>query len=174
MGTFLAVGTAARRRRHVALAVGTLAVVGAALVGATGASAGPAFSQTMVVPYDGVNPCTGEPITGTGTSHFLLSENLSASGNLESDLDVRVDGLKAVGVLSGKKYVVQEAFVHRFVFGGASEDTFDIVAHYVRVGEDGTLILGDDFYEYLRTHITANSNGVVTASRYDVNPMPCQ
>jgi hypothetical protein len=82
--------------------------------------------------------------------------------------------LQAVSLLTGKKYVVQDTFSDEFVFGGASEETFDITAHYIRVGEDRTFILGDDFYEYLRTHITANANGVVTAFSVRTNDMPCQ
>jgi hypothetical protein len=151
----------------------TLLAFLAALAAAAPASAGPALAQTMVTPYAGINPCTGEAITGTGTEHFLLSENLSASGVIQSDLNVRLDGLQAVSD-TGKKYVVQDTFEHDFVFGGADEESFDVVAHYVRVGEDGSFILGDDFYEYMRTHITANDNGVVTASKIDMNPMPCQ
>jgi hypothetical protein len=170
----LGVRVALSRRGSRASILVVLAVLAAGLVGTTGASAGPAVSQTTVFAYEGMNPCTAEPITGTGTLHFLLSENLSTSGTLQSHLETRLDGLQAVGVLTGKKYVVQDTFDDEFVFGGASEETFDVVVHYVRVGEDGTLVLGDDFYEYMRTHITANDNGVVTASRVDVNPMPCQ
>ena len=39
---------------------------------------------------------------------------------------------------------------------------------------DGGLILGDDFYEYIRAHITANANGTVTADYVRTNSMPCQ
>jgi hypothetical protein len=35
-------------------------------------------------------------------------------------------------------------------------------------------VLGDDFYEFLRTHITANANGIVTAFDVRTNAMPCQ
>lgn len=141
---------------------------------ATDAAAGPAVSSTTPITYGGTNLCTGETFTGTGNSHFLLSENVSASGVIQSHLDVRIDGLKAVAAPSGKKYVVQDTFNHEFVIGSASEDTFDITAHFVRVGEDGTLVVGDDFYEYLRAHITANANGDVTAFSVRTNDMPCQ
>jgi hypothetical protein len=143
------------------------------LIGAGGASAGPAFSETTPFPYANVNPCNGEAFSGTGTLHFLVSENLSTSGALQYHLNVRLDGLQAV-TLSGKMYVVQDTFNHEFVFAGADEDTFDITAHFVRVGEDGALVLGDDFYEFLRTHITANANGIVTAFDVRTNAMPCQ
>jgi hypothetical protein len=159
------------RRASCATAIVAFAV--GVLVSAGGASAGPAFSQTTPVPYEGVNPCTGEPFSGTGALHFLASENLSTSGALQYHLDVRLDGLQAV-TPSGKKYIVQDMFDHEFVFAGADEDTFDITAHFIRVGEDGALVLGDDFYEFLRTHITANANGVVTAFDVRTNAMPCQ
>jgi hypothetical protein len=162
------------RRAHVLPAIFATAGLVAALVGATGAAAGPAASETIPITYTGTNTCTGEAFTGTGDSHFLVSENVSASGVVQYHLDTHIDGLQAVGLVSGKRYVVQDTFDHEFVFSNASEDTFDITAHFVRVGEDGTLILGDDFYEYLRTHITANANGAVTALSVRTSDAPCQ
>ena len=162
------------RTRHSAFMLATtLALGGGALVGATGAGAGPAVSTATATPYTGTNPCTGEPFTGTGTLHFLLSENLSTSGNIQFHLNSRLDGLKAV-TATGKKYVVQDTFNWDFTIGSASEETFAITAHFIRVGEDGSLMVGDDFYEYMRTHITANANGEVTASRVEVEETPCQ
>ena len=67
-----------------------------------------------------------------------------------------------------------DALNHEFVWSGATEDTYDAAVHYIRVGEDGSFILGDDFYEYLRAHITANDLGVVTAFDVRTNDMPCQ
>jgi hypothetical protein len=150
-----------------------IALVACALLAATSTAAAPGVSTTTPVTYLGTNPCTGESFTGTGVVHMVMTENLSASGNLEYHLNSRVDGLTAVTV-SGKKYVVQDTFNHDFTFNAASEDTFAIVAHFVRVGEDGTFILGDDFYEYLKAHITANANGMVTAFKVDTSDDPCQ
>ena len=155
------------------LVVATLVLAGGALVGATSATAGPAVSQSSETMYSGVNSCTGESFAGTGALHFLTSENLSSSGVIEFHLDVRIDGLQAV-TLTGKKYVVQDTFNWEFVFGSAAEETFDVTAHFVRQGEDGSFVLGDDFYEYFRTHITANANGVVTAFDVRTNAMACQ
>jgi hypothetical protein len=164
-----------RRFRRLSFPAATLVLLAAgALIGATIAAADAAFSQTSAFTYTGTNACTGEMFTGTGNLHFLLHENLSTSGALEHHLDVRVDGLKAVALMSGKKYIVQDIFNDEFVFAGAAEETFNITAHFIRVGEDGTLFIGDDFYEYLRTHITANANGVVTAFDVRTNDMPCQ
>jgi hypothetical protein len=154
-----------RTQRSAFMLAATLALGCGALIGATGAGAGPAVSTTSPFTYSGENPCSVPPeaFSGTGTLHFLMSENLSTSGVLQSHLNARLDGLKAMTLLTGKKYVVQDTFNHEFVFSRAAEDTFDITAHFVRVGEDGSLVFGDDFYLYIRTHITANANGVTTA-----------
>jgi hypothetical protein len=162
-----------RTRRAAFMLATTLALGAGALIGATVAVAGPAVSTSTPMTFGGTNTCTGEAFTGTGTLHFLLSENLSASGSIQFHLNARLDGLKAV-TPTGKKYVVQETFNQEFVIGRATEETFAITAHYVRVGEDGSLVLGDDFYQYLRTHITANANGEVTASRVEFEDAPCQ
>jgi hypothetical protein len=144
-----------------------------ALIAVTCAAAGPGVSTTTPFTYDGFNTCTGEAFSGMGTLHTTSSDGLSASGNIEYHLYARIDGLKAV-TLTGKTYVVQDVFAHDFTISKASEDTFAMVAHYVRAGEDGTFVLGDDFYEYMRAHITANANGIPTAFKFDTSDQPCQ
>jgi hypothetical protein len=157
----------------VAFLLAAVVLAGGALIGATGASADAAFSETAPITYAGFNSCTGESFTGTGTMHFLMSDRMSSGGAIQHHLLTTIDGLQAVTPL-GKRYIVQDTFNHEFVFSGASEETFNVTAHYIRVGEDGTLILGDDFYEYMRTHITANANGMITAFDVRTNDMPCQ
>jgi len=148
------------------LAAGALAV-------ATGAAAAPGVSTTTPFTYFGDNSCAVEAFTGTGTMHTVTSDNLSPSGNIQFNLTVMVDGLQAVTV-TGKKYVVHDTFSNNFTISKATESSFTIVAHYVRVGEDGSFILGDDFYEYLQTHVTANANGVPTAFNVSTSDDPCQ
>jgi hypothetical protein len=164
------------RRVRASRAIFFLAVLmlgAGALIGATGAGAGPAVSTTTAVSYGGMNTCTGESFTGTGKLHFLLSENVSTSGAIQFHLNARFDGLQAV-TPTGKRYVVQDTFNWEFVFTRAAEETFDITAHFIRVGEDGSFVLGDDFYFYIRTHITANANGATTAFQINTQDMPCQ
>jgi hypothetical protein len=146
---------------------------GAALIGASSAAAGPAFSQTSAFVYDGFNTCTAEAFTGTGTLRMDVNENVSTTGAIQYHMNTRIDGLKAV-TITGKKYVVQDTLNHEFVFSGADEDTYDMTVHYIRVGEDGSFVWGDDFYEYMRTHITTNSLGVVTAFQVSTSDAPCQ
>ena len=174
IGTFPIAPVRGRSRvSRTVLVVATLVLAVAALVGATSATAGPAISQDSDMMYSGVNSCTGETFAGTGRLHTVVSENLSMSGVIQYHLNTRYDGLKAV-TPSGKKYVVQDTFNWEFVFGSAAEETFDVTAHFVRQGEDGSFVLGDDFYEYFRTHITANSNGMITAFSVRTSDAPCQ
>jgi hypothetical protein len=162
------------RRLRASRAVFVLTVLGGgALLSAAGAGAGPAVATTTPTTYAGTNTCTGDAFTGTGTLHFLITENVSASGVLEFHLDARFDGLNAV-TPTGKKYVVQDTFNWEFVFSQAAEETFAVIAHFVRVGEDGSFVLGDDFYEYFRAHITANANGAITVQRMETEDQPCQ
>ena len=131
-------------------------------------------SQTTTMTYTGMNTCAGEMFSGTGTARFDLSESVATDGSIHHHLATRIDGLKAVAMISGKKYVVQETYFDEFNFVGASEETFSIRAHYIRVGEDGSFILGDDFYEYIHTHITANDQGMVTSFSVDTSDDPCR
>jgi hypothetical protein len=162
-----------RTRNAAALLLISLLLGAGALIGARAASADAAFSETTPTTYAGFNLCTGEPFSGTGTMHFLMSDRVSNSGALQHHLLTTVDGLQAVTPL-GKRYVVQDRYSDEFVFSGASEETFDITAHFIRQGEDGTFILGDDFYEYYRAHITTNANGMITAFDITTSDMPCQ
>jgi hypothetical protein len=155
------------------LAVVVITVVGSALIGATAAAADTSVSQTSTFMYTGTNPCTAETFTGTGNLHFLESSSLSTDGSIHYDLQTRIDGLQAVTV-TGKKYVVQDSFFDEFNFVGADEETFDITAHFIRVGEDGSFILGDDFYEKFQTHITTNDQGMITSFYVNTTDQPCQ
>ncbi len=169
-----------KRLRHVrslrtVFFLAALVLGGGALIGATGATAGPAVMTTAPFNFSGTNTCTGEVITGTGNLHFLQSDNLSSSGAIEYHLNVFIDGLQAVAIATGHKYVVQEVAPNwEFVFAGASEQTYQTTAHFIRVGEDGTFILGDDFYEFFRAHITVNNSGMITAFNVETSDVPCQ
>jgi hypothetical protein len=142
-----------------------------ALIAATGATAGPAFTTTTPFTFAGTNPCTGEAIAGDGTLHFLLTENLSTSGNIQVHLDVTISGLKAT-TLSGKKYVVinEEGLTDTFDSDGApSHHTLESTFQLVRSGEDGSLMMDDDFYEKFLAHTTANANGIVTVDDFTLD-----
>ncbi len=105
----------------------------------------PARADTVVlttVPFafSGTS-CTGEPFTGTGELHFLVSGNLSASGMAQSRLEANLQGLQAVGAVSGKKYVVVDTSTQTLVFDTPDlapyHETLEWIAQFIRQGEDG-------------------------------------
>ena len=161
-----------KKRRIWVSTFGALVLVAGALIGASSAAA-ETVSQTTVITYANTNFCTGEEFTGTGNVTFTESSTLGTDGLLHNRITSRIDGLKAY-TITGKKYVVQDTFFEEMNDVGAGEDTFRITAHYIRQGEDGTFILGDDFYQVISGHITANSAGMVTAFSYNVTEDPCQ
>ena len=71
-------------------------ILGGVLIGSAGATAGPATSMTFPFTLGVVNPCTGETITATGTEHFLITENLSGSANVQFHMEVGFSGVQAV------------------------------------------------------------------------------
>jgi hypothetical protein len=159
-------------RRTLALAV--LALVVCALVGTTAATADTGTSTTMPFAFGGDNPCTGETIAGTGNLHFLISSNMSASGNIQSHLQVSFSGIQANTTLPfpPKKYVVvdEEDLLDTFAPDGMpAHETVEHTLHFIRSGEDGTLFPDDDFYEHFLAHITANANGTVTVNDYTLD-----
>jgi hypothetical protein len=146
------------------LVLATLVFGIGALVAATGATAGPAVSTTTPFTFSGTNPCTGEAFSGTGSLHFLISDNLSTSGNIQFHIEATISGLQAV-TLGGKKYVVvlQENQTDTFDTDGMpAHQTLEHTVQFIRSGEDGTLFPDDDFFEHFLAHITANANGTVT------------
>lgn len=168
--------------RHVGLprptfVLSALMIAGVALLGPTGATAGPAFTTTTPFFFSGPNPCTGELVEGTGQLHFLLTSNESGNvpgtGNVQFHLDTTISGLQAMTV-TGKKYVVinEEGLTDTFdspdvaPFHQTVEHTFQLV----RSGEDGTIVGGDDFYEKFLAHFTVNANGIVTVDDYTLDP----
>jgi hypothetical protein len=117
--------------------------------------------------FAGDNPCTGEALEGTGNLHLVMSSNLSMSGMVQFHLEANLEGMHAA-TIAGKKY--QVPFVSpnwSFGFdsdGAPAHETFESLVQFVRLGEDGSFLSGDDFYEHFLTHITANANGTVTVS----------
>ena len=145
-----------------------LVLGGGALIGATVAMADPAVATTAPFTFNGTNTCVfpAEDFKGTGKLHLLFSSSLSTGGMVQSHTEANLQGLQAV-TLSGKKYVVPDSSTHTIVFDTPDlapfHETLEWTVQFVRVGEDGTsLVGGDDFYEHFLAHATVNANGVVT------------
>jgi hypothetical protein len=151
-------------------------IIGGVLIGttATAASAGPGVSTTTPFSFSGTNSCTGDVFAGSGQLHFLISDNLSSSGMIQYHMEATFSGLQAVTTfpIAGKKYVVidEEDLTDTFDSDGApAHETVEHTLQFVRSGEDGSLLMDDDFYEHFLAHITANANGTVTVQDLTLN-----
>ncbi len=165
-----------RRLTRVALRLtvfaSAFALLGLGAVALTSAaSADTAVATSVPLAFAGSNTCfvPAEEFMGTGELHFLTSANLSTGGMVQSHVEANLQGLQAVTVL-GKKYVVVDTSTQTIVFDTPDlapfHETLEWIVQFIRQGEDGTLVGGDDLYEHFLAHATVNANGVVTVDDF--------
>jgi len=120
------------------------------------------------------NPCTGEAFSGPGFIHMKIY--LTSAPNFHISIEENLEDVKGV-TLTGVRYVVPEQTSEQLIadqdFAPASV-TFEETEQFVRQAEDGTLIMGDDFYLRMMFHSTVNANGDATASVSNVAAAPCK
>src|SRR5712691_2514475 len=174
----LAGAAAPLRSSRAVFVLAALVLAAGALIGAARATADPAVETTTPFTFSGTNTCIfpAEDFVGTGNLHFLISSNLSTGGMVQSHLEANLQGLQAM-TLSGKKYVVVDTSTQTLVFDTPDlapfHETLEWIVQFIRQGEDGTLIGGDDFYEHFLAHATVNANGLVTVEDFS-NDTRCQ
>lgn len=122
------------------------------------------------------NPCTGEPLVITGFLHSRVYFDVDLDGSTHFVLEFNLEEMKAV-TTSGATYVVKESIETHT--NAQSEfvpfnTEFNFVEHYVRRGETGALVDGDDFYFAFRFHVTVNANGTTTVQRLASNDDTCR
>jgi len=137
-------------------------------------SAETVVSTTSPFTFTGTNDCVipAEDFIGTGGAHVVITGNLSAGGMAQSHIQVNFQGMRAT-TMSGKKYQVPDAETQSLEFDTADlapfHETFEQMLQFVRAGEDGTYLVGDDFYMHFLAHATVNANGVVTVQDVTLN-----
>jgi hypothetical protein len=158
-----------RARGSRAVFFGTLILAGGALIGAPGA-AGETESMTTPFAFAGTNACVipAEDFVATGNLRLGISGNLSGGGTATSQIQTALQGLKAqvVTVLGQtKNYVVPGESTESFLIdsdGAPYHLTIESMVQFVRQGNDGTYITGDDFYEHVLVRVRVNANNTVT------------
>jgi hypothetical protein len=122
------------------------------------------------------NPCTGEPLVITGFFHSRVYFDVALDGSTHIVVEFNLQNMKAIAP-TGAKYVVKESLeTHtnaQFAFIPFNTE-FNFVEHYVRRGENGAFVDGDDFYLAFRIHLTVNANGTTTAERLTSNEDTCR
>jgi hypothetical protein len=136
----------------------------AGLVPASAANPQATVIQTNTeVPIDffSMNTCTGETVTISGTSHVLFHATGTPSGNSNEKLEINfaLQGDSA----SGTHYVVNETVSTTTASHANGSTVFNSVSHLNVISQGST----DNLKVKLEWHVTVNSNGEVTASRFD-------
>jgi hypothetical protein len=168
LGVSMASSLRRRGSSRVTLVLAALALGIGALVSATGATAGPALTQTIPFSIVLMNTCAGTPaeeFLATGTVRMVESFNVSADGTFLLHTEMSASGAQGVTLLPPfKKYVFVDSQGETATADTPfpAEDTFEWTIQFIRQGEDGTLLPGDDLYFDLRAHFTINANGETT------------
>jgi hypothetical protein len=166
MQTFLA--NFVSRRRLTELLVVFVMVAAALVVPANKAAAQPVVLDRHV-PFDfaATNPCTGEPFTGSGFFHLKIT--LTVAPNFHLSVEENFESAQGT-TASGVRYVVPlQLATHTIIDSDVAPVTAtqEVMEQFIRQGEDGTFVMGDDFFLRFKFHLTVNANGDVTASFSD-------
>jgi hypothetical protein len=138
------------------------------------APSSPLFSHQPIIldnhvpiSFEAINPCTGELVSASGFLHlkFSITEDpnfhTSAESNVESAQGVTITGVRYVALEPQSSHVIIDSDFAPA--NGTGEHTLQLI----RQAEDGTLILGDDFYLRIKAHVTINADGNVTVEFLD-------
>lgn len=146
-----------------------LAVVVAASAGTVAAE--PAVTTSQPFSETLFNPCTGELFLAEGEIHVTTQQSLSADGRLHVTMHSNLQNVKGVGLTSGTRYVVQQVLAEHTNADGdfAPYNTnSNFLEHYIRQSETGSLVPEDDFFFWVRLHLTVNANGITTVERIEM------
>jgi len=140
--------------------------------------AGEAAAQPIVdtrFPLSAVatNPCTGEFLQGSGFEHVKIYESFAPNYHLS--MEANVESFQATTV-TGVRYVVPEQLSSHTIADSDAvpmNGTDEATAQLIRQAEDGSFVMGDDFYLRYSAHFTYNGNGDLTASFSDLT-MECR
>jgi hypothetical protein len=123
---------------------------------------GQAFTSTQRITFPTdfpVTSCSGEPVQLSGSFMVIFHVTVGDKGR---QIDLRHDnfqGVKAVGLDTGKKYqVTGTSNIHNFYVTPGSQ--FTDVSQFHILGQGA----GDDLRVYFTIHYTVNSDGKVTSN----------
>lgn len=120
-------------------------------------------TNTRDVAWDAVhiNPCTGEQVTVTATSHWVIMTGFDSKGGFHYTANIVAKGTGFGTVDPNRVYKINEQF--RYV----EQDPANVLGFVIY--QDGSLLINgpgtaDDFYERVRFKTVVDSNGNPTAS----------
>jgi hypothetical protein len=148
--------------------VTVVVLAAAAMIGATGA-AGTTTTTSAPFGFAGTNGCVipAEEFVATGNLRLGISGTASSGGTSRSQVTTTLQGLQTqvLTPFGTKKYVVPGESTETFIFDDDLAPfhlTIESMLQFVRQGDDGTYITGDDFYEHVLMRVRVNANGTAT------------
>ena len=122
------------------------------------------------------NPCTSEMGTVTGFVHTKTQSN-ATDGFTHVAIEMNVESAQGVAT-SGARYIQTASTTqHENVDlpdGVPSNFNLESIVHLTRLAEDGTFVMGDDFYLRVQVLLMFNANGDLTKTEVDVNEDRCR
>ena len=117
------------------------------------------------VPIDRVydNPCTGEPIAFSGYLRTVITATDDNRGGVHLEVQVNETSLTGVGPLTGNVYRASSELHQSYNTAGAAPLETTVVDNFRIIGQAEAPEPNDDFYMYMRFHLTTNANGTQTA-----------
>ena len=162
MRTFLSRLFLQRQTRRIAVLV--VAVVALALP-ASKAAAQP--TTHLPITFVGANPCTGEAFAGAGFLH--LKTTLTTAPNFHLSVETNIESVQGTTV-TGLRYAAPSQNSYHQIMDSDSvpaNATSEEMVQLIRQGEDGSFVLGDDFYIRSKLHFTVNANGQMTVDNLE-------
>jgi hypothetical protein len=122
--------------------------------------------------YTGPNPCTGEPVTATGTNNDNVKIMVDGSGGIH-EIAHTVNFHGSGTSITGAQYqVLDQQFLDVNIPTPTFEETDQFKTHVIRQGE--TLPSPDDYFMTAFFHMTSNANGVVSVLNDSGPQMTCR
>src|SRR5215210_337097 len=152
--------------RHIVVALALL--IGALLVPATAVADGNSSTTVFTEPFDFsvINPCTGEVVALSGTSHFVFHLTRDEAGGFHVHSHETLQHVKGIGTTTGTTYVAAASSVQVETFPGGFFDRQMSVRFPLILVSQGS---ADNFRVEYHFHVTVNANGVITVYFEDIS-----
>jgi hypothetical protein len=166
------------RRRRLASFVAIAVTAALATAGTAGAATTSSFFVSQTTPFTLAtsNPCTGEPVTVTGTYHFESNYSVtidtdSASFHSQELKKYSLSGLGASGARyqNEQQQMDEENGTFTFVPPAFAPDERTETAVLLLLRQGEITGVSDDFYLTFVAHITYTANGAPTATIATLN-----
>ena len=113
-----------------------------------------------------------ETFQGTGFFHVKVHMSVGADGSTHASTEFNVESAQATAVIPPFARYVETAETSTSSNAASDtvprEETREDHVSFIRLGETGTYVFGDDLYQKVLAHMTVNANGQTTVDRAEI------